>query len=89
MAETKTTTKPATKRKNSSATGAKRGRPKKVTIKGAWKKGGELEVCEALIEKYADIIDSTNSGRDMKPLASGLLETIDRYKALKAGRASE
>ena len=81
----------ATKRKTSASTGTKRGRPKKKSIKAAWKERGELGLCEALIDKYADIIDSTNSGRDMKPLATGLLETIDRYKSLKAaqGESSE
>ena len=82
-------TKAATKRKTSTSTGTKRGRPKKISVKTAWKERGELGLCEALIDKYADIIDSTNSGRDMKPLATGLLETIDRYKSLKAANGED
>lgn len=52
------------------------------TVSGAWRKKDELKVVEAVITKYAKVLDMTDSGRDIKPLASGLFEAIDRRNAL-------
>ena len=38
----------------------------------------------AAIIKYAKVLDMTDSGRDIKPLVSGMFEAIDRLKALEA-----
>lgn len=57
---------------------------KKVSIEQAWRTGGELEMTQALIIKYARVLDMTDSGRDIKPLATGMLEALDRYKSLEA-----
>lgn len=50
----------------------------------AWLEGGEVAVTRAAIAKYARTIDVTESGRDMKPLITGMFEAIDRLKALEA-----
>ena len=55
-----------------------------TSIEQAWRTGGEGEALEAIIIKYATVLDMTDSGRDIKPLATGMLETIDRLKALRA-----
>ena len=55
-----------------------------TSIEQAWRNGGEGEALEAIIVKYAKVLDMTDSGRDIKPLASGMLEAIDRLKALRA-----
>lgn len=57
---------------------------KPESIEQAWREGGELAMTQALIVKYAKVLDMTNSGRDIKPLATGMLEAVDRYKNLKA-----
>lgn len=57
---------------------------KPVSIEQAWRKGGELEMTHALILKYAKVLDMTDSGRDIKPLATGMLEAVDRFKNLEA-----
>lgn len=59
------------------------------SIEQAWTKGSELELTSAVIQKYARVLDMTDSGRDIKPLASGLFEAIDRYNALSASRGIE
>jgi hypothetical protein len=46
--------------------------------------GGELALTEQAIRKYTQVIDVTESGRDMKPLISGMFEAIDRLKAIQA-----
>lgn len=58
------------------------------SIERAWRDGGEESALEAIIVKYAKVLDMTDSGRDIKPLASGMLETIDRLKALQASDPS-
>lgn len=55
-----------------------------ASLESAWMDGGELAVTEQAIRKYTQVIDVTESGRDMKPLISGMFEAIDRYKALQA-----
>ncbi|MBP2057000.1 hypothetical protein J2Z60_000162 [Lactobacillus colini] len=55
-----------------------------MSIEQAWRKGGEIEMTKALIVKYAKVLDMTDSGRDIKPLATGLLESVDRLKSLEA-----
>lgn len=55
-----------------------------ASLESAWKEGGELAVTRQAVRKYAQVIDVTESGRDMKPLISGMFEAIDRLKALEA-----
>lgn len=54
-------------------------------IEAAWIGGGEAAVTAQAVRKYAQVIDVTESGRDIKPLISGMFEAIDRLKALNAG----
>lgn len=54
------------------------------SIEQAWRTNGEIGVCRASIVKYAKVLDMTDSGRDIKPLVSGMFEMIDRLKALEA-----
>lgn len=55
-----------------------------TSVEQAWREDGERGAVEAIIIKYAKVLDMTDSGRDIKPLASGLLEAVDRLKAIKA-----
>ncbi len=55
-----------------------------VSVETAWREGGEIEACKAIIIKYAKVLDMTDSGRDIKPLATGFFETVDRLRALEA-----
>ena len=55
-----------------------------ASLESAWAEGGELAVTRQAVRKYAQVIDVTESGRDMKPLISGMFEAIDRLKALEA-----
>ena len=54
------------------------------SIEQAWREQGEIGACRAIIVKFAKVLDMTDSGRDIKPLTTGMLETIDRLKALEA-----
>lgn len=54
-----------------------------ASLEQAWTNGGELAVTRQAVRKYAQVIDVTESGRDMKPLISGMFEAIDRLKALE------
>lgn len=54
------------------------------SIEQAWREEGELGVCKASIVKYAKVLDMTDSGRDIKPLVTGMFEMIDRLKSLEA-----
>lgn len=58
------------------------------SIETAWSQYGEIEATRAIVRKYARVLDMTDSGRDIKPLASGLFDAIDRLKALEASDAS-
>ena len=54
------------------------------SVEKAWREQGEVGACRAIIAKFAKVLDMTDSGRDIKPLATGMFETIDRLKALEA-----
>lgn len=56
------------------------------SIEEAWADGDEATMVFAIVRKYARVLDMTDSGRDIKPLATGLFEAVDRYKALTGGR---
>ena len=53
------------------------------SIEQAWASGDELAMMRAIVRKYARVLDMTHSGRDIKPLATGLFEAIDRVKMLE------
>lgn len=55
------------------------------SVEQAWRTEGEIGAVRAAIAKYAKVLDMTDSGRDMKPLVSGMFEAIDRLKSLQAG----
>lgn len=55
-----------------------------TSVEQAWRENGEIGACEAAIIKYAKVLDMTDSGRDIKPLVSGMFEMIDRLKSLNA-----
>jgi len=59
-----------------------------TSVEQAWRNGGETEALEAIIIKYAKVLDMTDSGRDIKPLATGMLEAVDRLKALRAAEGA-
>lgn len=59
------------------------------SIEEAWASRDELAVARAVARKYARVLDMTDSGRDIKPLATGLFEAIDRVKALEAIDSAE
>ena len=59
------------------------------SIEQAWADGDELALLNALVTKYARVLDMTDSGRDIKPLATGMLETIDRLHAVEASEGSK
>lgn len=54
------------------------------SVEKAWREQGEIGAVKASIVKYAKVIDMTDSGRDMKPLVSGMFEMIDRLNALES-----
>lgn len=60
-----------------------------TSIATAWSKGGEIEATRQAVRKYAEVIDVTESGRDMKPLITGMFEAIDRLKALEDAEAAK
>lgn len=57
---------------------------KPVSIETAWRDGDELAMVGAVVQKYARVLDMTDAGRDIKPLATGLFEAVDKYHALEA-----
>ena len=59
------------------------------SIEQAWASRDELAVARAVVTKYARVLDMTDSGRDIKPLATGLFEAIDRVHALEAANDTE
>lgn len=59
------------------------------SIEEAWANGDELATTHAIVRKYARVLDMTDSGRDIKPLASGMFEAIDRLKALQASEGAK
>lgn len=54
------------------------------SIEEAWANGDELALARAVVRKYARVLDMTDSGRDIKPLATGMFEAMDRVRALEA-----
>lgn len=54
------------------------------SIEELWAAGDELGMTKAIVRKYARVLDMTDSGRDIKPLATGLFDALDRVKALEA-----
>jgi len=54
------------------------------SIEEAWTEGDELALARAVVRKYARVLDMTDSGRDIKPLATGMFEAMDRVRALEA-----
>jgi len=54
------------------------------SVEQAWRECGEIGAVRASIAKYAKVLDMTDSGRDIKPLVSGMFEAIDRLKSLEA-----
>lgn len=81
-----TTRKTTTRRKSTKTASSKTSSRSINSVEKKWKNEGELGAVEAIILKYAKMIDSTDSSRDLKPLASGMLEAIDRKKALEAAK---
>lgn len=59
------------------------------SVEAAWREYGEIGAVRASIIKYAKVLDMTDSGRDMKPLVTGMFEAIDRLKALEAHTTSK
>ena len=60
-----------------------------ASIESAWLEGGEIAATAQAVRKYAQVIDVTESGRDMKPLITGMFEAIDRLKALQASEGAK
>lgn len=54
------------------------------SVEQAWREQGEIGAVKASIIKYAKVLDMTDSGRDIKPLVSGMMEMVDRLKALES-----
>jgi hypothetical protein len=53
------------------------------SIEEAWAAGDELAMARAVVRKYARVLDMTDSGRDIKPLATGMFEAIEIVHALE------
>ena len=58
------------------------------SVEQAWREQGEIGAVKASIIKYAKVLDMTDSGRDIKPLVSGMMEMVDRLKSLEAQDSS-
>ena len=59
---------------------------KPTSIEQAWVNHDEINVVYEVARKYARVLDMTDSGRDIKPLATGLFEAIDRYNAMQLAK---
>jgi hypothetical protein len=53
------------------------------SIEELWVKGDELGMARAVVRKYARVLDMTDSGRDIKPLVTGMFEAMQRVKAIE------
>lgn len=53
------------------------------SIEQAWASRDDLAVANAVALKYARVLDMTDSGRDIKPLATGLFDAIARVHAIE------
>jgi hypothetical protein len=40
-------------------------------------------MARAVVRKYARVLDMTDSGRDIKPLVTGMFEAMQRVKAIE------
>ena len=59
------------------------------SVEQAWAAGDELAMARAVVRKYARVLDMTDSGRDIKPLATGLFEAVDRVHAMEDAQGGE
>lgn len=59
------------------------------SVEEAWAAGDELAMARAVVRKYARVLDMTDSGRDIKPLATGMFEAMDRVRAIEAKEGGE
>ena len=59
------------------------------SIEKAWVDGDEAGMVFAVVQKYARVLDMTDSGRDIKPLATGMFEAIDRLRGLENAASAE
>lgn len=55
-----------------------------LSVAAAVRRKDEAGIVKAIISKYAKVIDECDGARDMKPLASGIFEAIDRLNAINA-----
>lgn len=55
-----------------------------ISVEESWRRDGEAGAIRAAIAKYAKVLDMTDSGRDIRPLVTGMFEAIDRLKLLEA-----
>lgn len=60
-----------------------------ASLEAAWDEGGEIALTRQAARKYMQVIDVTESGRDMKPLITGMFECLDRLKTLQAAGEAE
>ena len=58
------------------------------SVELAFDAADEVGMLHALVKKYARVLDMTDSGRDIKPLVTGMLEAYDRYSAAVAASGS-
>jgi hypothetical protein len=54
------------------------------SVEVAYRENGEIGAVQSAIIKYAKVLDMTDSGRDIRPLVTGMFEAIDRLKSLEA-----
>lgn len=84
-----TTKKATTKRKSTKKATARTSSRSINSVEKRWKEDGELGALDAIIKKYAKMIDLTDSSRDLKPLCSGMIEAIERKNALEAAKGEK
>jgi hypothetical protein len=56
------------------------------SIEEAWARGDELAMARAVVRKYARVLDMTDSGRDIKPLATGMFEAVQLVHSIEEQR---
>ena len=59
------------------------------SVEQAWADGDEIGMTRAVVRKYARVLDMTDSGRDIKPLVTGMFDAIDRLRALEQREDAE
>lgn len=57
------------------------------SIELAFDAADEIGMLRAVVKKYARVLDMTDSGRDIKPLVTGMMEAYDRYTAAQSAHA--